>query len=101
MPLLTVVYFGKKLKKAKKKTTRNLQPNLAKKPFFNFAPKCWSNDINPVLTTHRLACLCCQCDASLGMKLALVWKQGAAPLTVMAKLSLRCHLLVNEMIKDC
>ena len=24
-----------------------------------------------VLTTHRLAYLCCQCDASLGMKLAL------------------------------
>ena len=26
--------------------------------------------INIVLTTHRLAYLCCQCDASFGMKLA-------------------------------
>ena len=32
-----------------------------------------------VLTTHRLAYLCCQCDASLGVILALVWKlQGVS-----------------------
>ena len=29
-----------------------------------------SGDQNTVLTTHRLAYLCCQCGASLGMKLA-------------------------------
>ena len=28
-----------------------------------------------VLTTHRLAYLCCQCDASLGVKQALVLAQ--------------------------
>ena len=28
-----------------------------------------------MLTTHRLAYLCRQCDASLGVILALVWKQ--------------------------
>ena len=30
----------------------------------------WGRDT--VLTTHRLAYLCCQCDASLDMELALV-----------------------------
>ena len=29
--------------------------------------------VRVVLTTHRLAYLCCQCDACLDMKLALVW----------------------------
>ena len=28
------------------------------------------NSMHTVLTTHRLAYLCCQCEASLGMKLA-------------------------------
>ena len=40
-----------------------------------------------VLTTHRLAYLCFQCDASLGMKLALVGssKEMSGELTKSAK----------------
>ena len=34
----------------------------------------WLGLRDSVLTTHRLGYLCCQCNASLDVKLAPVWK---------------------------
>ena len=47
---------------------------VSKTSTYSFVAKMLNKTLQFVLTTHRLAYLCCQCDASPGVTLALIWK---------------------------